>query len=36
VIRTFYSIAAWVALLFFAIWGVLQRGLPEFTKAGIL
>ena len=35
-IRAFFSIAAWVALLFFAIWGVTQRGLPEFTKTGIL
>lgn len=35
-IRAFFTIAAWVALLFFAIWGVMQHGLPEFTKTGIL
>lgn len=35
-IRDFFTIAAWVALLFFAIWGATQRGLPEFTKVGIL
>ena len=35
-IRRFFTIAAWVALLFFAIWGATQGGLPEFTKVGIL
>lgn len=35
-IRGFYSIASWIALLFFAIWAAIQRGLPEFTKVGIL
>jgi hypothetical protein len=35
-IRHFFTIAAWVALLFFAIWGATQGGLPEFTKVGIL
>lgn len=35
-IRAFFSIAAWVALLFFAVWGFLQGGLPEFTKTGVL
>jgi len=35
-VRRFFTVAAWVALLFFAIWGATQRGLPEFTKVGIL
>ena len=35
-IRAFYSVAAWIALLLFAIWGATQGGLPEFTKVGIL
>ena len=36
-IRRFFTIAAWTALLFFAIWAATQHGrLPEFTKVGIL
>ena len=35
-VRRFFTVAAWVALLFFAIWGATQGGLPEFTKVGIL
>ena len=36
-IRWFFTIAAWTALLFFAIWAAMQHGrLPEFTKVGIL
>jgi hypothetical protein len=35
-VRRFFTVAAWTALLFFAIWGAVQRGLPEFTKVGIL
>ncbi len=32
----FFAAAAWTALLFFAVWGIWQRGFPEFTRAGIL
>jgi hypothetical protein len=35
-ILLFFAAAAWTALLFFAIWGIWQRGFPEFTRAGIL
>jgi hypothetical protein len=34
--RAFFTAAALVSLLFFVIWGVWQRGFPEFTRAGIL
>jgi pimeloyl-ACP methyl ester carboxylesterase len=32
----FFAAAAWMALLFFAVWGIWQRGFPEFTRAGLL
>ncbi|HET9252421.1 MAG TPA: hypothetical protein VFP58_09905 [Candidatus Eisenbacteria bacterium] len=35
-VRTFFTAAALVSLLLFAIWGVWQRGFPEFTRAGVL
>ena len=35
-VRAFFVAAAFVSLLLFAIWGVWQRGFPEFTRAGIL
>ena len=35
-IRAFYTIASWIALLLFAVWGTMEGGLPEFTKVGIL
>jgi hypothetical protein len=35
-VRTFFTAAAWTSLLFFVIWGVWQRGFPEFTRAGIV
>jgi len=35
-IRSFFTAAAFVSLLLFAIWGVWHRGFPEFTRAGIL
>ena len=35
-VRSFFTAAAFVSLLLFAIWGVWQRGFPEFTRAGIL
>jgi hypothetical protein len=35
-ILLFLATAAWTALLFFAVWGIWQRGFPEFTKVGIL
>ena len=35
-VRAFYVAAAFVSLLLFAIWGVWQRGFPEFTRTGIL
>jgi hypothetical protein len=34
--RAFFTAAAFVSLLLFLIWGVWQRGFPEFTRAGIL
>lgn len=34
--RVFFTAAALVSLLFFIVWGVWQRGFPEFTRAGIL
>jgi hypothetical protein len=35
-VRAFFTAAAWTSLLFFAVWGVWQRGFPEFTRAGII
>lgn len=35
-VRAFFVASAFVSLLLFAIWGVWQRGFPEFTRAGIL
>jgi hypothetical protein len=35
-VRRFFVIAAFTALLFFAIWGIWQHGFPEFTSAGII
>ena len=35
-VRAFFTAAAWTSVLFFAIWGVWQRGFPEFTRAGII
>ena len=35
-VRSFFTAAAFVSLLLFAIWGVWHRGFPEFTRAGIL
>jgi len=35
-IRAFYTVAAWMALLLFAVWAAMEGGLPEFTKVGIL
>ena len=34
--RSFFTGAAVVSLLFFAIWGIWQRGFPEFTHAGLI
>ena len=34
--RTFFTVAAVVSLLFFAIWGIWQRGFPEFTHVGLI
>ena len=35
-VLAFYAAASWTGLVFFAIWGIWQRGFPEFTRAGIL
>jgi len=35
-VRRFYLSAAGTALIFFAVWGIWQRGFPEFTRAGII
>lgn len=35
-VRGFFTAAAWTSLLLFAIWGVWQRGFPEFTRAGLI
>jgi len=32
----FFATAAWTALIFFAIWGIWQRGFPEFTSVGLI
>lgn len=34
--RTFFTGAALVSLLLFAVWGIWQRGFPEFTHAGLI
>jgi hypothetical protein len=34
--RTFFTAAALVSLLLFAIWGIWQRGFPEFSHAGLI
>ena len=34
--RSFFTGAAVVSLLFFAIWGIWQRGFPEFTHVGLI
>ena len=34
--RSFFTGAALVSLLLFAIWGIWQRGFPEFTHAGLI
>ena len=34
--RTFFTGAALVSILFFAIWGIWQRGFPEFTHVGLI
>jgi len=34
--RSFFTGAALVSLLFFAIWGIWQRGFPEFSHAGLI
>ena len=35
-IRTFYTVAAIVSLILFAIWGIWHRGFPEFSRTGLL
>lgn len=35
-VRLFFATAAWTALVFFAIWGIWQRGFPEFTRVGLI
>lgn len=35
-VATFYTRAAIVSLLLFLVYGIWQRGFPEFTRAGIL
>jgi hypothetical protein len=34
--RVFFTVAALVSLLLFAIWGIWQRGFPEFTHSGLI
>ena len=34
--RSFFIGAALVSLLFFAIWGIWQRGFPEFSRTGLI
>lgn len=34
--RAFFTAAAWISLLLFAVWGIWRQGFPEFTKTGIL
>ena len=35
-VRLFYTLAALVSILLFAVWGIAHRGFPEFSQVGLI